>query len=305
MNQDEERIVAMLAEEGYPGRMVAIEHLEELRQEIAARRAAGLLDETLIQRYLSDWQFDYTKQLPEARSILVVAAAQPLMQLEFEWRGSFHPVLVPPTYIAEDDGRVAATVAHALQSKGYHGVQARLPQKLLAVRSGLSRYGRNNISYIEGMGSFYTIMAFFTDLPLSEDSWQEASKMPECEACRVCLRNCPTGCIDPERFLIHAERCLTYLNENSGEFPDWVNAHDHHALVGCMKCQTVCPQNRERLRTVVMKETFHEAETAAILSGVALEQLPGVTQQTLKRLGMTDYCQDRILARNLGVLLAS
>jgi epoxyqueuosine reductase len=37
--------------------------------------------------------------------------------------------------------------------------------KRLAVRSGLARYGRNNVTYVEGMGSFLELSASLTDMP--------------------------------------------------------------------------------------------------------------------------------------------
>ncbi len=301
MDGIQERLIQRLMRHGFQARLVASGHLEELRREIAALRQAGILDETLYRRYLSGWQFDYADRLPEARSLIVVAAPQPLTRLDFRWRGRLRQVVIPPTYPCDEDQRAIAIVAEELQSGSYRWLKAGLPKKLLAVRSGLSRYGRNNISYVDGMGSFYTIMVFVSDLQVTQDAWREATQMPECAACQACLRSCPTHCIDPDRFVIHAERCLTFCNENSGAFPDWANGHN--ALVGCMRCQIVCPQNRDRLRTEEINEAFSEAEIAAILDGTGLERLPEKTRLTLARLGLAGYCHDNILARNLRILL--
>ena len=41
--------------------------------------------------------------------------------------------------------------------------------KLAAVRSGLAQYGRNNICYVEGMGSFFSFHAYLTDRVFEED----------------------------------------------------------------------------------------------------------------------------------------
>jgi len=46
-----------------------------------------------------------------------------------------------------------------------------------------------------------------------------------CQTCQACLRACPTGAIAVERFLVRAERCVTFRNEKPGSvpFPAWVN----------------------------------------------------------------------------------
>ena len=58
------------------------------------------------------------------------------------------------------------------------------PLKPLAVRLGLVRYGRNNVTYAPGMGSYIQLLGYLTDasLPLP-DGWrpQEPTLLPECE----------------------------------------------------------------------------------------------------------------------------
>lgn len=57
-----------------------------------------------------------------------------------------------------------------LAQYGYHAERAdNLPLKRLGVQSGLSKYGRNNITYIEGMGSQFSLVAYFSDMPYEHD----------------------------------------------------------------------------------------------------------------------------------------
>ncbi len=49
---------------------------------------------------------------------------------------------------------------------GIEVARARIPVKLLAVRTGLAQYGRNNIAYVRNMGSLVRLDAFCTDAPL-------------------------------------------------------------------------------------------------------------------------------------------
>ncbi len=288
---------------GYRGRIVGIGHLRELQAEIEGHRQAGVLDPKLWQRYLESFRFDYARELPGAQSLIVVAIPQPMAALHFGWRGKRHRVMIPPTYIVEDDPEVTALLERMLRPERYSLLRARLPQKLLAVRSGLARYGRNNIAYVDGMGSFCTIMAFVTDLPVAADGWQAARRMPECDTCRACLKNCPTGCIDPERPVIHAEKCLTYFNEAAGAMPEWVEGGWHNAWIGCLKCQTVCPRNRDQLAAAETGAAFDEVETGLLLQGAAIEQLPAATRAELRRLNLEEYYRLPVLSRNLGLLL--
>ena len=121
------------------------------------------------------------------------------------------------------------------------------PVAATSTPGGLGQYGRNNICYVPGMGSFHRLWAFYSDLVWQEDNWQEAQMMASCQNCSVCLRNCPTGAITSERFLLHAERCITFHNEQPGDvpFPTWMDPCWHNCLIGCSYCQNVCPQNKD------------------------------------------------------------
>ena len=120
-----------------------------------------------------------------------------------------------------------------------------MPEKLLAVRSGLARYGKNNITYVPGMGSLHRLAVFVSDLPCVEDNWGEVKTLKTCDGCTACMDACPTGAIVSDRFLIHAERCITFHNERIEEFPEWLDSSWHNCLVGCLRCQWVCPENRD------------------------------------------------------------
>ncbi|MHA1499274.1 MAG: hypothetical protein ACTSXN_07380 [Promethearchaeota archaeon] len=65
-------------------------------------------------------------------------------------------------------------------------VRNQLHLKLLAVSSGIGTYGRNNICYIEGMGSFCTLHAYYTNYKMENDSWHELKMMDHCENCTYC-----------------------------------------------------------------------------------------------------------------------
>ena len=181
-------------------------------------------------------------------------------------------------------------------------ISANLPLKLLAVRSGLAEYGKNNVSYIGGMGSFYRLAAFVSDLPFSQDNFLELAVMEQCKECNACLKACPTEAIASDRFLLHGERCLTFHNERDGEFPNWINPSWHNCLVGCMICQKVCPVDKDFRKEVVVGPVFSEGETACLLGGIFAENMPDDLADKIKQLDMMEYLC--VLGRNLKALTA-
>ena len=301
----ERELFSQLEERGYQGRIVSIKYLDDLRAGIEGHREQGFLDDELYQKWLTRFVFSPSNDLPEAKSLVVVAVPQPPYRILFTWEGETRPFLIPPTYVGynETKKRVGELLAQILGPQGYRVEKATLPEKLLAVQSGLAAYGKNNISYVPGMGSFHEPVAFTSDLPPREDSWQEPRMMDACENCLACLRSCPTGAISSERFLLHAERCITFHNEKPGDvpFPDWMDPAWHNCLVGCLLCQKVCPQNKEFLDWVEEGARFSEEETALILEGIPFDRLPAETAAKWKTLGLDeDY---DIFPRNLRALL--
>ena len=74
--------------------------------------------------------------------------------------------------------------------------------KLVAARSGPGRYGRNNICYVEGMGSFHGLEAFYINYPSGADDWQKIEMMDICSSCLLCMENCPTQVIPVEEEIV-------------------------------------------------------------------------------------------------------
>jgi epoxyqueuosine reductase len=294
-------ICSKLEEGGYRGTVLSIEHVAQLKYEIEECLSQKKIDAGLYEKYLTYFEFDVTASLPKARSIIITAAPQPQRKITFHFNKQRHLVIVPPTYYCDTDNQIRNTLQNILNSNDYQLYPAALPFKLLAVRSGMAKYGKNNIAYVEGLGSFVRLRAFLSDMPTGKSDWLEPQVMKECDRCKACLNECPTRAIVPDRFLIHAERCLTFLNEWTEEFPEWLDPAWHNSLIGCMKCQLVCPVNKRFVKWVEEGEDFSEAETESILNGVPLDHLPPETAHKLKRSYMVEYLD--VLPRNLRALL--
>ncbi|MGQ9584936.1 MAG: 4Fe-4S double cluster binding domain-containing protein [Anaerolineae bacterium] len=125
--------------------------------------------------------------------------------------------------------------------------------------------------------------------------------MGSCRNCSACLRHCPAGAIPSDRFLLRAERCVTFHNESSRDFPDWLHPSWHRCLVGCLRCQEVCPANKEVLHWVVEGGKFSQKETVLLLQGTALDRLPSETARRLEQADLVDLLD--VLPRNLYLLL--
>jgi epoxyqueuosine reductase len=294
-------ICSKLEETGYRGTVLPIEHVAQLKYEIEERSNQGQIDAGLYEKYLSSFKFDVTTNLPKACSIIVTAAPQPQRKVTFHFNGQTYSVIIPPTYYRDTDNQIKNVLQNILNSNNYQLYPAALPLKLLAVHSGMARYGKNNIAYVEGLGSFVRLKAFLSDMPTDRGDWSEPRVMKECDKCKACLNECPTRAIVPDRFLIHAERCITFLNEWREEFPEWIDPAWHNSLIGCMKCQPVCPVNKRFIKWVEEGEAFTEAETELILNEVPLDRIPPETAHKLDRSYMLDYLD--VLPRNLRALL--
>jgi epoxyqueuosine reductase len=299
-----DELMVRLEEEGMRGRLVSVQHVQDLHEEIDGRKKDGLLDEKLYEAYLNWFDFRLPDDMPDAQSLIVVAVPQDQVPVTFSLDGKDLSLIVPPTYCYSTDEPVRKLLLNILKSKGYDLIKAALPLKLLAVHSGLARYGVNNIAYVDGMGSFCRLVAFYTDLPCERDTWVESRSMAHCENCSACYKTCPSGAIDQNRFLVRAERCITFLNEKPGgvPFPAWVDPSWHNCVVGCLRCQKKCPMNRDRVSSFEKEVTFSQVETTQIIEGTSRDDLPVETARKLEELCIINYLNE--LPRNLSALFA-
>ena len=331
-----QRLYTRLERGGFKGRVVSVQRLPDLQGEIEGRRAQGLFDAEFYRERLDWFAFRPPDDFLTAASLVVVAVPRPQTQVSFTWNGQTRALILPPTYAGyqETARQVGDLLAGWLAPAGYHVAPARLPVKALAVRAGLADYGRNNICYVPGMGSFHQLAAFYSDLPVPRpvpipetgtgsgtrrsrpapaaqaqgggqgDGWREPHMLDRCQECQACLRGCPTRAISADRFLLHAERCIVFHNERPPEypFPAWIDPAAHHCLVGCMRCQRICPENKPFLEWVEGDAAFSEEETGQLLAGATADGLPAATLKKLERLELMDYLD--VLPRNLGVFFS-
>lgn len=296
-----EDAIGRLKQQGFKAKTVSVAHLPELQKDIDRLIRHGLIDEAFQKSYLH-FYYDPSGVLPGAQTVFIVAMPQPITRATFIWKGkTYHGDLSPGYFAKTDEVRTEDTLAGALEPDGYKIAQARLPFKTLAVRSGLAQYGRNNITYVPGFGSFQRLVAFYSDCPCDTDSWRQLKVMKACENCNICQQSCPAGSIGSDRFLIRAENCRTWSSEHEDVVLEWVRSHWHNTILGCMLWQMTCPANKAQMRNIATGPEFTEEETRLIVQKIPLDKLAGDARQKLANL--TSDRTYNMLARNLEALM--
>ncbi|UCD64562.1 MAG: hypothetical protein JSW34_03760 [Candidatus Zixiibacteriota bacterium] len=293
----------------YKYKTTSVEHLKELHSYInELDRQGKLSDNERFRRYVSSDRFTLPENFPDARFIVVLAHFTPLMLVNFLLNNTEHEIMLPPEcyYSQMTDHDWAKLIEEEIIKQPGYRIDAwePIPLKLLAVRSGLGRYGRNNICYVDEMGSFISLHGFLTDFEFAEDNWQEVKMMGNCESCQICMFECPCDCIREENFVVDALKCITWYNERNGEFPGWMDPGIHNALLGCMKCQMSCPANEQALEFTGRFEDIPQEDTINILNGTIDEAaLESVSRIFGPFTGAEIKDFTPILQRNLSVLI--
>lgn len=245
-------------------------------------------------------------------SILTIALYQPIGKIYFELGDRTLTTLLPPMYLYNVDPNNVNSNRHikqlnrtlkSLLAKYGHTIDPiNLPTKICASSSGLGTYGRNNLCYIDG-SSFYWMTTYITDIPvtLDEINLSDFQLMPECENCQNCLNNCPTQALNKESSTLEVYKCLTFHNESIDDFPKWLLPKWHNSLIGCMRCQMVCPINRSSITNTIELVTFNQKETELILDKTPIRLLPDNLKFKIKTINFfEDY---KLLERNLKILI--
>jgi epoxyqueuosine reductase len=294
------KIYSELQTQGFNGRVFSIRYLDNLITAIRYQLAKGLLSKDVYKEYELYFGNGVNDLPREACSIIITAAPQPQLRVCFEFSGSRRHFMVPPTYANETDYTAELIITDIINPWKYKLFPIRIPLKLAAVHSGLATYGKNNITYVNGMGSFHRLKAFLSDIPVEDNNWYELKMLKQCKNCIACIKKCPTGAISCSSFIIRQNRCLTFFNERLDKFPPWIQDSWHNCLIGCMHCQTVCPANRQIKNWVEDSVVFGKSETEYFLKGDP-EYVSSLIKSKLKRIGLSDEFE--LLQRNLRILI--
>jgi epoxyqueuosine reductase len=269
-------------------KIIPIKMLSKLKKEIDQFKQDQELNN--FQKWIVNelYRFDIPIVKFSIKSIILIAIPHPFYaEVEFIKNKKQYNFI---SLVMSDFEKTEKYLNRILQAEKLNVVLAQnLPLKRLAVQSGLASYGRNNICYINGMGSNFSFVAYYSDIPCIDEYWTDITMASICNKCSACLRNCPTGAIKKNKFLIDNERCLSYWNERSEPFPAWIPKSAHHCVYDCIKCQFNCPMNKDQIKNVVGPLHFTESETNMLLSGLHLEKQPVSFKQKIKYLGLHQW----------------
>ncbi len=281
-------------------KLIPIERLKHLKTELSLFKKNEAINK------FQGWILDnfYNLELPKTsfaiKSILIIAIPHPFFtDVVICHKGKRHQCLSP---VLSDFEKTETALVSLSKSHSFEITEAKnLPLKRLAVQSGFAVYGKNNITYIDGLGSNFSYAAYFTDLHCNDSTWVGVNHPSICDTCTICIKNCPTGAIGNDRFLINNEICLSYMNESGEPFPEWLPKSVHHTLYDCLKCQITCPMNKNQYEKRGAQIEFDEDETNLLLSETHFENYPEPMQKKAKYLGLNKWPDG--IAKNLKTLI--
>lgn len=298
------RLQKWAAERGLRVAFGNVRVLHEVRAELIRRRSTGELDANFYASNLDFFRYENSSEsIADVKGVMAVAVPRPAHRLSFEDDTGPFEVTLPPTYVRYSAlfKEVRDDITSTIPELHGHLEILVAPLKSVACRLGLVTYGRNNLTYIPDWGSYFQLLGYVTDADIGiADDWspKPLQLMPECENCGICSSACPTGAINEERVLLHAESCTTLFSEQPGDLN-----HDlpDDCLFGCLECQQICPANSGLLRIESAGVNFDRRETDAILGGNdarACDSAESVARK-LKVLGLTE---EALIGRNLAHL---
>lgn len=280
-------------------KVISIEHLKELKKIIEDFKEQEELND--FQKWIANelYQFETPEEDFKVNSIILIAIHHPFYaKVDFLTEGKKKTFL---SLVRSDFDKVEEYL-RKLTEKNRHSIKIakNLPLKRLATHSGLAKYGRNNITYIDGLGSNFSYVAYFSDMMCEEETWGDMKNAEHCNKCNLCIENCPTGAIRKDRFLIDNQRCLSCINEVPGEFPAWIPATAHHTLYDCLMCQRICPMNYQQADDVIECISFTQEETNMLLEGKPIDTFSEKFKTKVYMLGMDEWYE--AIPRNLKIL---
>ncbi len=273
----ERRLEEWAGRMGYRAAWAGFDVLDAVREKLEERRRSGEFAPGFFERSLARFEHLDGPGTLRPRSVIVVALPRPAHIIWFAMKSGRFEAILPPTYAGYLDSweaiRRDLTENMFGRNDALHTLS--VPLKSLAVWTGLASYGRNNIAYVPGLGSYFQLAAYAVnddvpglDVPFKtgRGPFRIDRMMDLCKNCSICVKACPTGAISGDRFLIDATKCYTYHSESPDPMPPGMYPPSPNCILGCLRCQTTCPGNRGRLRKEPAGVDLNEEETAVFLA---------------------------------------
>ena len=301
------------------------EEFSETRAHLIDRKADGLHGDMQFTYRNPERSTDPRRILPGARSLVVGAwgyrRADPEPSGHPEHRsvlgagsggpaGQPHPTGRVARYSWQDHyASLRAALGELADRLRADGWQTRvvcddnaLVDRAVAHRAGIGWYGKNSLLLLEGLGSWYVLGTVVTDAPLPLAAGAPTEHGHGCGPCSRCMSACPTGAIVAPG-VVDARRCLAWLVQAPGSFPEAWRTALGDRIYGCDECQQVCPINRLAERRTPPGPADQDAEPTVDL----LALLAASDDELLERHGRWYIAErdPRYLRRNALVALGN
>lgn len=111
-----------------------------------------------------------------------------------------------------------------------------LPERYIALKSGIGFIGKNNMLINKKYGSYIFLGEIIMDLYITPDDLVSS----KCGKCEKCLKACPTKSISKK--MCNPNICLSYITQKKHIGEEYFDKFQGR-LFGCDTCQSVCPIN--------------------------------------------------------------
>lgn len=160
-----EKLVQAIEAMGWRGVVVPYARRTEAIEQVVCRHERGELDEKLYREYLAPMLEEPVPESPAPSSIVLIATPSLPVRMQFTLDGKPFTVTTAPGYLCGPKRKPLDVVQEALTPFGFSAARIEGPQKAMATLSGFARYGRHNISYVPGLGTFHALATLASDLP--------------------------------------------------------------------------------------------------------------------------------------------
>ena len=226
--------------------VAAVERFESTRRILVERKAEGRHGGMQFTYRNPERSTDPARILPGATALVVGALsyAQPAARRPAGGRPTARVARYATGDVYGELRSALGVMARLLTERGHRATVVAddnaLVDREAAYRAGLGHYGKNTNLLLTGAGSWFVLGSVVTDAPLRPAG---EPLRDGCGACRRCLDGCPTGAIVASG-VVDARRCLAWLLQATGDFPEEFRGALGDRLYGCDDCQEVCPPNR-------------------------------------------------------------
>ncbi len=259
------------------------------------------------------WAADPKKQMPDAKSLIVVA--YDYYQVDFPEELSkmigraYQARAYMPTSDSEAGLRLQKFIAF-LEAKGMKTGTHRMLDRQAAVRAGVATFGRNNFAYVDGVGSFVILYTIAVDQELDYDEPNSGTRCDD--NCKNCIRACPTRALYAA-YKLKADKCIGFANwmhvpEREGidiDIPKDVLPQLGMHIHGCDVCQEVCPQNRGKFHSEFEKDDFLEEADAKITLESLLAMEGGLYERYVHPLMYNYITHPKYFQRNAAIAMGN